>query len=160
MKHLRLAKIAILLWILTIITIGYFFYFGNTSKSLDTRISIHLTPAERQLVLTEMRALLEAVNGMLSSLGEKDYEKAAKAADAVGMGLVASLEHQEKTILLKLPVSFKKLGFGTHEKFDAIAAKIRKKEEIHSILKEMDDLTKNCVACHAGYKIELDTEKK
>jgi hypothetical protein len=160
MKHLRLAKIAILLWILTIITIGYFFYFGNTSKSLDTRTSIHLTPAERQLVLTEMRALLEAVNGMLSGLGEKDYEKAAKAADAVGMGLVASLEHQEKTILLKLPVSFKKLGFGTHEKFDTIAAKIRKKEEIHSILKEMDDLTKNCVACHAGYKIELDTEKK
>ncbi|MGV3665562.1 MAG: hypothetical protein ACO1NV_05485 [Leptospira bouyouniensis] len=160
MKHLQFAKIAILLWLVTIITLGYLFYYGNTSKSLDSRTAIHLTPAERQLVLTEMRALLEAVNGMLNGLGEKDYEKAAKSAEAVGMGLVASLEHQEKTILLKLPVSFKKLGFGTHEKFDSIAAKIRKKEEIHSILKDMDELTKNCVACHASYKIELESEKK
>lgn len=160
MKTSPLAKIAILLWFVTTATIGYFLYFGNTSTSLDTRTAIHLTPAERQLVLTEMRALLEAVNGMLAGLGEKDYEKAAKSAEAVGMGLVASLEHQEKTILLKLPVSFKKMGFGTHEKFDEIASKIRKKEEIHNILKEMDDLTKNCVACHAGYKIEIDTEKK
>ncbi|MCW7505343.1 hypothetical protein [Leptospira paudalimensis] len=160
MKHLQLAKVAILLWLFTMITLGYFFYFGNTTKSLDTRTAIRLTPAERQLVLTEMRALLEALNGMLSGLGEKDYEKAAKSADAVGMGLVASLEHQEKTILLKLPVSFKKLGFGTHEKFDEIASKIRKKEEIHTLLKEMDELTKNCVACHAGYKIELETEAK
>ncbi|XDD46870.1 hypothetical protein AB3N60_01880 [Leptospira sp. WS39.C2] len=160
MKNLHLGKIAILLWLFTIGILGYFFYFGNTTKSLDTRTEIRLTPAERQLVLTEMRVLLEAVNGMLAGLGDKDYEKAAKSAEAVGMGLVASLEHQEKTILLKLPVSFKKLGFGTHEKFDAIAQKIRKKEEIHTILKEMDDLTKNCVACHAGYKIVTDTETK
>ncbi|MGE8720734.1 hypothetical protein ACO2KH_05310 [Leptospira terpstrae] len=155
-----IGKIAIGLWIVTVITLGYFFYFGNTSRSLDNRTAIHLTPAERQLVLTEMRALLTAVNGMLSGLADKDYESAAKAAEAVGMGLVTSLEHQEKTILLKLPVEFKKLGFGTHEKFDDIAAKIRKKQEIHSLLKEMDELTRNCVACHVSYKIELESEKK
>lgn len=155
-----IGKLAIGLWVLTIITLGYFFYFGSTSRSLDNRTAIHLTPAERQLVLTEMRALLTAVNGILSGLADKDYEGAAKVADAVGMGLVASLENQEKTILLKLPVEFKKLGFGTHEKFDEIAGKIRKKQEIHSLLKEMDELTRNCVACHASYKIEVDTKEK
>ncbi|EOQ96456.1 hypothetical protein LEP1GSC195_2931 [Leptospira wolbachii serovar Codice str. CDC] len=160
MNSKSIGKIAIGIWIVTFITLGYFFYFGSTSRSLDNRTAIHLTPAERQLVLTEMRALLTAVNGMLGGLADKDYEGAAKAADAVGMGLVASLEHQEKTILLKLPVEFKKLGFGTHEKFDAIAAKIRKKQDIHTLLKEMDELTRNCVACHASYKIELDSEKK
>lgn len=160
MNSKSIGKVAIGLWIVTVITFGYFFYFGSTSRSLDNRTAIHLTPAERQLVLTEMRALLTAVNGMLNGLANKDYEGAAKAADAVGMGLVASLEHQEKTILLKLPVEFKKLGFGTHEKFDEIAAKIRKKQEIHTLLKEMDELTRNCVVCHASYKIELDSEKK
>lgn len=155
-----IGKLAIGLWFVTIITLGYFFYFGSTSRSLDNRTAIHLTPAERQLVLTEMRALLTSVNGILSGLADKDYESAAKAADAVGMGLVASLENQEKTILLKLPVEFKKLGFGTHEKFDAIAVKIRNKQEIHSLLKEMDELTRNCVACHASYKIEVDTNEK
>lgn len=141
MKSTIFGKIAIALWIFTFIMLGYFLYFGNTSKSPDHRVAIHLTQAERQLVLTEMRALLMAVNGMLSGLGAKDYEGAAKAADAVGMGLVASLENQEKTILLKLPGEFKKLGFGTHEKFDSIAAKIRNKAEIHFLLKEMDELT-------------------
>ncbi|EMJ87996.1 hypothetical protein [Leptospira meyeri] len=160
MNSKLIGKFAIGLWIVTVITLGYFFYFGSTSRSLDNRTAIHLTPAERQLVLTEMRALLTAVNGMLSGLADKDYETAAKAADAVGMGLVASLEHQEKTILLKLPVEFKKLGFGTHEKFDAIAIKIRNKQEIHTLLKEMDELTRNCVACHASYKIEVDSNEK
>ncbi|TGM72856.1 hypothetical protein EHR01_16655 [Leptospira mtsangambouensis] len=160
MNSKLIGKFAIGLWIVTVITLGYFFYFGSTSRSLDNRTAIHLTPAERQLVLTEMRALLTAVNGMLSGLADKDYEGAAKAADAVGMGLVASLEHQEKTILLKLPVEFKKLGFGTHEKFDSIAAKIRNKQEIHTLLKEMDELTRNCVACHASYKIDVDSDQK
>ncbi|TGL50932.1 hypothetical protein EHQ55_05055 [Leptospira meyeri] len=160
MNSKLIGKFAIGLWVVTVITLGYFFYFGSTSRSLDNRTAIHLTPAERQLVLTEMRALLTAVNGMLSGLADKDYETAAKAADAVGMGLVASLEHQEKTILLKLPVEFKKLGFGTHEKFDAIAIKIRNKQEIHTLLKEMDELTRNCVACHASYKIEVDSNEK
>ncbi|PKA12910.1 hypothetical protein CH372_06675 [Leptospira meyeri] len=160
MNSKLIGKFAIGLWIVTVITLGYFFYFGSTSRSLDNRTAIHLTPAERQLVLTEMRALLTAVNSMLSGLADKDYERAAKAADAVGMGLVASLEHQEKTILLKLPVEFKKLGFGTHEKFDEIAIKIRNKQEIHTLLKEMDELTRNCVACHASYKIEVDSNEK
>ncbi len=160
MKIQYLAKIAIGLWLVTISTLGYFFYFGNLGRSLDARTSIKLTNEERNLVLTEMRALLEAVNIILSGLSEKDNEKAAKAAEAVGMGLVASLENQERTILLKLPVEFKKLGFGTHAKFDQIATKIRKKEDIYMLLKEMDELTRNCVACHASYKIELDKDQK
>ncbi len=160
MNSKLIGKFSIGLWLVTALTIGYFFYFGSTSLTVDDRTAIHLTPQEKQLVLTEMRALLTSVNGILSGLGDKDYERAAKAADAVGMGLVASLENQEKTILLKLPVPFKKLGFGTHEKFDELATKIRKKQDIHTLLKEMDELTRNCVACHASYKIELETVKK
>ena len=126
------------LWMVTFFLLGYFFLFGNTTKTVDKRTVIHLTEDERNLVFTEMRALLAAVNGIVSGLADKDYERAAKEADAVGMGLVASLEHQEKTILLKLPVEFKKLGFGTHEKFDELAKSIRKKEDIHILLKEID----------------------
>ncbi|MBP9889109.1 MAG: hypothetical protein KBF93_22635 [Leptospiraceae bacterium] len=146
------------LWMVTFFLLGYFFLFGNTTKTVDKRTVIHLTEDERNLVFTEMRALLAAVNGIVSGLADKDYERAAKEADAVGMGLVASLEHQEKTILLKLPVEFKKLGFGTHEKFDELAKSIRKKEDIHILLKEIDLLTQNCVACHASYQIGKETK--
>lgn len=66
----------------------------------------------------------------------------------------------DRQVYHRLSVEFKKLGFGTHEKFDEIAAKIRKKQEIHSLLKEMDELTRNCDACYVSYKIELESEKK
>jgi hypothetical protein len=132
----------------------FFFVKGNTEISKDGRTAIRLTEEERMLVLSEMRGLLTSVNGILGGLAEKDFERAAQAASNSGMGLVKSLENEEKKILLKLPLEFKRLGFGTHEQFDKISIQIREKQEIRILLEGMDDLTKKCVACHAAYKIE------
>ncbi len=160
MKKKIIGIIAIGLWFITIFSFGYLFYFGKTSKKIDDRSSVHLSVEEQQLVLTEMRAMLSSLNQVIGGLADNDYEKAALAADRVGMGLVSSLEHQEKSILLKLPAEFKILGFGTHEKFDKLAKNIRDKKEIHLLLKEMENLTNNCIACHASYKISIESNEK
>lgn len=154
MRKIPLGVISFCLWAATVSVFGYFFIFGNTSVSKDGRTSIRLTEDEKLLVLTEMRGLLTSVNGMLAALAEDDYAKAEVAASASGMALVESLEHEEKKILVKLPIEFKQLGFGTHRQFDTIATLLKQKKDLKIILKEMDNLTKNCVACHAAYKIE------
>ncbi|MBM9502087.1 hypothetical protein JWG44_17660 [Leptospira sp. 201903071] len=146
--------ISLFLWMGTTGLLLLFFIRGNTGTSKDGRTSIRLTEEERILVLTEMRGLLTSVNGIMGGLSENDLERAARAASNSGMGLVKSLENEEKKILLKLPLEFKRLGFGTHEQFDKISIQIRKKQDIKIILGEMDELTKKCVACHAAYKIE------
>lgn len=148
------------LWIITIGFLGYSLYFGKTSKSIDGRTAIYLSEAERLLVLTEMRALLVSVNGIIAGLSQGDTNKSALAATSSGMAMVKSLENEEKKILLKLPAEFKKLGMGTHTQFDVLAAKINQKEDTKLILQEMDVLTQKCIACHAGYKIELENTKK
>lgn len=160
MKTKKLGIISFGLWIITIGFLGYSLYFGKTSKSIDGRTAINLTEAERLLVLTEMRALLVSVNGILAGLAEGDSEKSVEAAASSGMAMVKSLENEEKKILLKLPIEFKKLGMGTHDQFDAIAAKLKQKQDTKLILKEMDLLTQKCISCHAGYKIELENTKK
>lgn len=149
-------KISLGLWIISFFIIGYHLYFGKTGKSTDGRTAVYLSQDEKDLVLREMRTLLVSVNGILEGLSKDDFEKAAGAASAAGMGLVESLENQEKKILLKLPVEFKKLGLGTHTQFDNIAEMIRKKENLKTVLSEMDILTKKCTACHAGYRIEIE----
>ncbi|EQA36276.1 hypothetical protein LEP1GSC047_2891 [Leptospira inadai serovar Lyme str. 10] len=138
----------------------YYFLKGNTVKSKDNRISIHLNEDEKILVLTEMRGLLASLNGILGGLSAGDYEKASKSARASGMGLVKSLENEEKKILLKLPIEFKRLGFGTHEQFDVISEKLRQKKELGIILGELDVLTRKCVACHAAYRIDTTVPDK
>ncbi|EPG74980.1 hypothetical protein LEP1GSC058_1663 [Leptospira fainei serovar Hurstbridge str. BUT 6] len=160
LKKIPFGLIAITLWILTITFLIYSFIRGNTTKSKDGRVSIYLNEDERILVLTEMRGLLTSINGVLGGLSEGDYEKASESARASGMGLVRSLEKEEKKILLKLPIEFKQLGFGTHEQFDVIAEKLKQKKELGIILNELDILTRKCVACHATYRIDLEIPGK
>lgn len=107
-----------------------------------------------------MRALLVSVNGIISGLSQGNTEKSALAATSSGMALVKSLENEERKILLKLPAEFKKLGMGTHTQFDVIASKLKQKDDMNLILQELDVLTQKCIACHAGYKIELENKSK
>ncbi|MEI7014125.1 hypothetical protein [Leptospira licerasiae] len=153
MKKIPLGLISLVLWAISASVFLYFFFSGNVSESIDGRTAIHLNPQEKNLVLTEMRGLLTSVNGIVAALADEDYKKAELAASASGMGMVKKLEDEEKTILLKLPIEFKQLGFGTHAQFDKIAEDLRQKKEPKIILKELDKLTQNCVRCHATYKI-------
>ncbi|TGL36777.1 hypothetical protein EHQ52_02555 [Leptospira koniambonensis] len=153
MKKIPLGLISFVLWAISASVFLYFFFSGNVSESIDGRIAIHLNPQEKNLVLTEMRGLLTSVNGIVSALAEDDYRRAELAASASGMEMVKKLEDEEKTILLKLPIEFKQLGFGTHGQFDKIAEDLRQKKDTKLILKELDKLTQNCVRCHATYKI-------
>ncbi|EQA47209.1 hypothetical protein LEP1GSC050_0707 [Leptospira broomii serovar Hurstbridge str. 5399] len=155
LKKIPFGLIAFILWICTITVLIYYFIEGNTVKSKDDRVSIYLNEDEKILVLTEMRGLLASLNGILGGLSAGDYEKASESARASGMGLVKSLENEEKKILLKLPIEFKQLGFGTHEQFDVISEKLKQKKDLGIILHELDILTRKCIACHATYRIDV-----
>ena len=58
----RIGLIALVLWLVTAATLGYFFVRGWTSETTDQRTAIHLAPAERDLVLGEIRQMLYSVH--------------------------------------------------------------------------------------------------
>lgn len=85
MKTNQLAQVALLLWVVTIAVFAWFFIRGNTAAGTDGRTAIVLQPRERELVLTEMRGLLAATQGILEGANQGDMPRIIKVARAAGM---------------------------------------------------------------------------
>ncbi len=67
MKSSKIAQAAILLWVISIAVFAWFFINGSTTIGSDGRTAIVLLPAERDLVLSEMRGLLVATHGIVEA---------------------------------------------------------------------------------------------
>ena len=124
---------------------------GSVAPSSDGRQALLLEQGERDLVLAEMRAFLESVQSITAAVGKKDSVQIAIAARKVG---AAAQQAVPGSLAGKLPLSFKKLGFDTHKKFDALALDADELEDPEHSLQQLSELMQNCVACHAAYRID------
>lgn len=127
---------------------------GHATAKPDTRQSIVMTEAERNLVLIEMRGFLQSVQVIIQALGKDDSATVSKAATKVGMIEQKPMPAELKK---KLPKEFKMLGMKTHKAFDQLALDAKEMEDKQQTLEQLGRLMKNCVSCHAMFK--LDTEK-
>ncbi len=146
---------SIILILLVIIAGGAYKFIvqGNTAVSSDGRISILLNSDERDIVLAEMRAFLSSVQQINTALADEDMQKAAQAARSVGK---AAQGEVPASLVGKLPLQFKKLGFDTHSRFDQLAMDIIDLGDTNHALSELGTLMQNCVACHETYRIDLE----
>jgi len=62
------------------------------------------------------------------------------------------------TLIGKLPIEFKKLGFDTHLKFDQLALNAEDFGDNNQVLIQLSNLMQNCVACHAAYRIDISNK--
>ena len=88
MKSNKIASIALLLWVVTIAVFAWFFIRGNTTAGTDGRTAVVLQPAERDLVLTEMRGLLSSTQGILEGANQGDVVRTRPGAGLRGARLV------------------------------------------------------------------------
>lgn len=124
---------------------------GATAPASDGRVAILLEPGERDLVLTEMRAFLQASQAMVQAGAKGDLSSLAAAARRVG---VAAQHEVPASLIGKLPLEFKQLGFDTHARFDRLALDAEALGDAQQALAALGDLMANCVACHAAYRID------
>ena len=137
---------------LLVAAMGYLFLIkGDTVASSDGRSAIVLPEGERDLVLTEMRAFLAAVQGVIVAANKEDMAAVAKYAKGVGS---AAQQDVPVSLMKKLPLGFKKLGLGTHKAFDQLAMDATDLGDPGHTMAQLGELMKNCVACHAAYRIE------
>ncbi|MDH4216692.1 MAG: hypothetical protein OEV23_07370 [Gallionella sp.] len=151
MKSNKLAQIAILLWIVTVAVFAWFFIRGNTAAGDDGRTAVVLQPAERNLVLAEMRGMLAATREILDGANQGDIQRIAKAARSAGMGGAADIN---PALLAKLPLAFKQLGMSTHSDMDEIAKAAEGGKPVPELLKMTSNVLAKCVACHAAWQIK------
>ncbi|WP_177418508.1 cytochrome c [endosymbiont of Lamellibrachia barhami] len=144
------------LMLIVILGMAYkFIVVGSVEQATDGRLSLQLEPAEKDLVMAEMRAFLVTVQQINEGVVQDDMKKVADAARKVGR---AAQEAVPVSLMGKLPLDFKKLGFDTHTKFDSLALDAEQFGDKEQTLGALAELMQNCISCHAGYRIDLVVE--
>lgn len=135
---------------------GWFFVKGNATKAEDGRYAIHLSPGERALVLSEMRAFLVGTQQILAAAANDDSAGVAAAAKSVGR---AAAHEVPPTLMAKLPLEFKQLGMSVHDSFDSLALDAPQFTAPKDTLNAMSGILQKCVACHASFQLVTDGPK-
>ncbi len=149
--------ISIGLWIITVSTFAWFFVNGTTQQVFeDTRTAVMLSPAQRSLVLGEMRSLLESVNGVLIGLSENDFTQIEQSARAAGMNMDQDVN---PALIARLPLAFKQMGMGLHKEFDALADSVRNTPDASLVLQRLTDITRTCVTCHSMFALTTESSQ-
>jgi len=149
--------IAITILSLLLVAIGIkFVVLGNTEKADDGRTAVILEPVERQAVLGEMRTLLETIQTIVEALANEDLVAVEESARAVGKAAIQTVDFRLRA---KLPLDFKKLGFGTHYAFDDIADMAKAKAPVKQIQLKLAETMNNCIACHASFQLPVVANK-
>ncbi|WP_244469202.1 hypothetical protein [Afipia felis] len=151
----RIYPVIIVVLLLIIAAMAYkFIVAGSTERTQDGRIAIILEPAERDLVLREMRGFVEGLQKITEALSKDDMKGVAKAARPMGTSRARDVP---LGIMGKLPLEFKKLAFSTHGGFDTIAMDAETLAMPKHTLGQLSEVLRNCAACHSGYQIKATT---
>jgi len=140
----------------TLFMVYKFVFSGSAEKSADGRLAIHLNVDERDLVLEEMRTFLESVQLITQGVANDDFNSVANAAQKVGR---AAQQEVPGTLVGKLPLEFKKMGFDTHSQFTQIGLDAEQFSDSKHTLQQLSTVLQNCVACHATFKFEVDVNQ-
>ena len=117
----------------------------------DQRINLLLSADERHLVLSEMRGFVITIDGILDGIAMDDFEKVAKISRTMGSAAANTIPPQT---VAKLPENFKQLASQVHGGFDMIALDAESMGDTNHTISQLSRITKNCIACHATYKIQ------
>lgn len=146
MNAKMLSIIAIVLWVASAGFIGFKFVTGSTVTGADGREAIVLLPSERNLILSEMRGMLVAVQEIITAANEGDMAAVKEITHRVGLAEVGAVPAE---LMLKLPILFKRLGRATHAGFDEVGLAADMDSE--AVLESLADNMTKCIACHESY---------
>ncbi|MCK4705393.1 MAG: hypothetical protein KAT90_07935 [Gammaproteobacteria bacterium] len=143
--------------LIALIAMSYkFIVVGSVVPSDDGRQLLVLEPTERNFVLAEMRTFLSSVQAITDGISKEDMTQVAEAALMVGNQAQKAMPG---SLIGKLPLSFKKLGGDTHNKFDELALNAEQLGDPDHSLRQLTELLNNCVECHSIYKIDAAQSK-
>lgn len=123
-----------------------------TVMAVDQRADIRLAAEQREVVLTEMRGFLSAVQQITDALARQDMKAVAVAARSVGS---AATHDMPASLKQALPLEFKQLGFSVHHDFDQLAMDAESIGDVRHSMTQMSGILQKCVACHATYQLNV-----
>jgi hypothetical protein len=142
--------IAIVSILLNIGLVYLFVFKGEVIQLENNRQAIVISEENKEYVLAEMRSFLESVQQINQGILEENPELIIKASNNAGNVMAGKTP---KGLMGKLPISFKKLGFATHDLFGQISQETKDHFDVKKTQKKLNLLLNNCVTCHRTYTI-------
>lgn len=115
----------------------------------DERKAVALTEPTLVFVLTEMRNLMDALQGVMEAAGSGDWAKAAAAADKSGM---KAAKATPKEVTAELPEDIRKMSRQMRLAFDAVAETAAGKRDAAAVSAKLAETMLLCNTCHQGYR--------
>ena len=155
MKPLHARVYQILTIVLTVILAALLYKFlmgSETVKTEDGREAFAVTSSEAAHIRGDMRRFLSSVQQISQGIAEDNMAMVSEAAKSVGTD---NKHGAPVTLMAKLPMEFRQLGFTTHSAFDEIASKAEAGEK-QAIITLLASTTQNCVNCHNRFAIRVE----
>jgi cytochrome c556 len=127
----------------------------SDENSADKRSTIYLDDDERVIILEEMRTFLSTIQKITQGIVADDMAQVSRVAKTMGNDASGGVS---LSLIFKLPLGFKLLAADTHQKFDEIAIDASSFSDREHALEQVSVLMKNCVSCHATYRIDLEDD--
>jgi cytochrome c556 len=125
---------------------------GVEQVSNHKREPLRLGAHERQLVLAEMRQMLESTEGVVAGLAKNDMAAIEQAAARSGR---QAPETVDEALHGALPEEFLRMGAAAHGGFDGIAQLARDRATIATIAAKLGETLSSCNTCHANYRLDV-----
>jgi hypothetical protein len=125
---------------------------GSTSAQAptkDERRAVALTEPTFVYVLSEMRNLMDALQGVMEAAGKGDWDKAAAAADKSGM---KASRATPKEVAAELPEEIKQMSRQMRLAFDAVSETATSKRDATALSARLAETMVFCNTCHQGYR--------
>lgn len=122
----------------------------QASESIDKRISLNLTPAEKAEFLAEMQQMLGSIQGVIQGIADDDPDKIIKAARISGNQMARATPD---SVRAKLDDEFRSIGGPTHMMFEELVIRAET-DPADELLRFTANIMNNCMACHARYKVD------
>lgn len=120
--------------------------------AIDDRTPIRVDAATRFAVLTEMRTMLNAVQGIVGGAAQGDTAAMRRAATSAG---VAAASEAGEDVAAQLGADFVQLGMRTHASFDSLATDVAQGKSRDAVLSRLATVMGNCVGCHNQFRLTV-----
>ena len=125
--------------------------FSQPSTDSRNRQRIELSAPYRDMVLEEMRIMLESIHGIVNGIANDDTAAIVEAARKSGLVIVADMDPRLNS---QLPADFLQLRMLTHEAFDVFAAAVEEGQTADETIQSLAAIMRQCVGCHTAYRLD------
>jgi len=126
------------------------------AHAADTRQSVEMPAPMREHMLANMRDHLTALGEIQAELAKGKYNQAADIAEQrIGMSSLQS--HGASHMASYMPKAMQDIGTNMHRaasRFARTAQEAAVGNDLPRALGALGELTQQCVACHAGFKLK------